>query len=194
MPADNPTPDLPPYSLDVQAMDLGPGIKAVGLELIETESREPLRGAEAATIWSAALVALAVSETYVVDFFSHLDRVREFCAPHSIAIREAASRCVVIPQPSQELLRLILARFESETFGLRVGAAAANQDAALESELSHRGLDAYQPAYTRYTCCAVCEPSDGWVTVLSDSLWPSEIIRRVRPALQPFDVYIARPQ
>jgi hypothetical protein len=104
MPADNPTPDLPPYSLDVQAMDLGPGIKAVGLELIETESREPLRGAEAATIWSAALVALAVSETYVVDFFSHLDRVREYCASHSIAIREAASRCVVIPQPSQELL------------------------------------------------------------------------------------------
>jgi hypothetical protein len=194
MPADNPTPDLPPYSLDVQAMDLGPGIKAVGLELIETESREPLRGADAATIWSAALVALAASETYVVDFFSHLDRVREFCASHSIAIREAASRCVVIPQPSQELLRLILARFESETFGLRVGAAAANEDAALESELSHRGLDAYQPAYSRYTCCAVCEPSDGWVTVLSDSLWPSEIIRRVRPALQPFDVYIARPQ
>jgi hypothetical protein len=194
MPAENSTPDLPPYSLDVQAMDLGPGIKAVGLELIETESREPLRGAEAAAIWSAALVALAGAETYVVDFFSHLDRVREFCASHSIAIREAASRCVVIPQPAQELLRLILARFESETFGLRVGAAAANEDAALESELSHRGLDAYQPAYSRYTCCAVCEPSDGWVTVLSDSLWPSEIIRRVRPALQSFDVYIARPQ
>ena len=194
MPADNPIPDLPPYSLDVQAMDLGPEIKAVGLELIETESREPLRGPEAAAIWSAAMMALAGAETYVVDFFSHLGRVREFCASHSIAIREAASRCVVVPQPSQELLRLILARFESETFGLRVGATAANEDAALESELSHRGLDAYQSAYPRYTCCAVCEPSDGWVTVLSDSLWPSEIIRRVRPALQPFDVYIARPQ
>jgi hypothetical protein len=75
-----------------------------------------------------------------------------------------------------------------------VGQAAAKDDAELENELSRRGLDAYQPAYARYTCCAVCEPSDGWVTVLSDSLWPSEIIRRVRPALQPFDVYIARPQ
>jgi hypothetical protein len=32
------------------------------------------------------------------------------------------------------------------------------------------------------------------VSVLSESLWPSEIIRRVRPALQPFDVHIARPQ
>ena len=76
----------------------------------------------------------------------------------------------------------------------RVGPAAAEADAPLEKELSHRGLDAYQAAYSRYTCCAICEPSDGWVTLLSDSLWPSEIIRRVRPALQPFDVYIARPQ
>jgi hypothetical protein len=194
MHAENPAPDLPPYSLDVQAMDLGPGVKAVGLELIETESREPLHGPEAAAIWSGALVALAGNESYVVDFFSHLDRVREFCASHGVAVREGASRCLVIPQPSLELLRLLLSRFEAETFGLRVGPAAANEDPELESDLSRRGLDAYQPAYSRYTCCCICEPSDGWITLLSDSLWPSEIIRRVRPALQPFDVYIARPQ
>jgi hypothetical protein len=40
---ENNLPDLPPYSLDVQALDLGSDTKAVGLELIETESREPLR-------------------------------------------------------------------------------------------------------------------------------------------------------
>jgi hypothetical protein len=194
MHAENPVPDLPPYSLDVQAMDLGPEVKAVGLELIETESREPLLGPEAASIWSAGLIALAGTERYVVDFFSHLERVREFCASHSIAVREAASRCLVIPQPSQELLRLLLARFESETFGMRIGAAAVDPDPALENELSQRGVDAYQPAYSRYTCCVICEPSDGWVTLLSDSLWPSEVIRRVRRALQAFDVYIARPQ
>ncbi|MGB9433868.1 MAG: hypothetical protein WBQ89_16615 [Candidatus Acidiferrum sp.] len=194
MHAENPVPDLPPYSLDVQAMDLGPDVKAVGLELIETESREPLRGPEAVAIWAGTLFALAADEFYVVDFFSHLDRVREFCATHAIAFRGAAARCLVIPQPSLELLQLLLARFESETFGMRVGPAAATEDPGLERELSHRGLDAYQPAYSRYTYCAVCEPSDGWVTLLSDSLWPSEIIRRVRPALQPFDVYIARPQ
>jgi hypothetical protein len=194
MHAENPVPDLPPYSLDVQAMDLGPGVKAVGLELIETESREPLRGPEAAEIWAAAWTSLAGAEPFVVDFFSHLDRVRDFCASHSIAVREAAARCLVIPQPSQELLRQLVARFEGETFGLRVGQAAAADDPALESELSHRGLDAYQAAYARYTCCAICEPSDGWMTLLSDGLWPSEIIRRVRPALQPCDVYIARPQ
>jgi hypothetical protein len=175
-------------------MDLGPGVKAVGLELIGTESREPLRGPEAAEIWSAALAVLPGSEPFVLDFFSHLDRVREFCTSHSIAVREAAPRCLVVPQPSQELLRLLIARFESETFGMRVGPTAAEPDPTLETELSHRGLDAYQSAYTRYTYCAVCEPSDGWVTLLSDGLWPSEIIRRVRPALQPFDVYIARPQ
>ncbi len=194
MHAENSLPDLPPYSLDVQAMDLGTGVKAVGLELIETESREPLRGPQAAAIWAPALIALAAKEIYVVDFFSHLDRVREFCASHSIAIREAASRCVVLPEPSEVLLRRLVARFASETFGLRVGPAAAEADTELEKELSHRGLDAYQTAYSRYTCCAICEPDDGWVTLLSDSLWPSEVIRRVRPALQPFDVYIARPQ
>jgi hypothetical protein len=194
MPAEETLPDLPLHSLDVQAMDLGPGIQAVGLELIDTESREPLRGPEAAAIWAPALLAIAATEPMVVDFFSHLDRVREFCASHSIVFREAASRCLVIPRPSLERLRLLLTRFEAESFGLRVGPSAQNEDPALESELSRRGLDAYQSAYTRYTFCAICEPSDGWVTLLSESLWPSELIRRARPALQPFDVYIARPQ
>jgi len=40
--------DLPPFFLDVQALDLGNDVKAVGLELVETESREPVRGKEAA--------------------------------------------------------------------------------------------------------------------------------------------------
>jgi len=66
-------------------------------------------------------------------------------------------------------------------------------DAELEKALSRRGLDAYQPAYTRYTFCAVCEPEDGWVTLLSQTLWPTEVIRRIRTAVQKFDVYIARP-
>jgi len=42
--------DLPPYSLDVETLDLGPGIKAIGMELIETESREPVRGKDAIAI------------------------------------------------------------------------------------------------------------------------------------------------
>jgi len=175
MHAEDPGLDLPPYSLDVQAIELGADTKAVGLELIETESREPLRGSEAAEIWAAAFRVLPGNDPSVVDFFSHLERIREFCR-------------------SLEVLRQLLGRFEAETFGLRAGAAAKIEDAELESDLSRRGLDAYQAAYPRYTFCAVCDLSDAWVTLLSETLWPSEIIRRVRPAVQPFDVYMARPQ
>ena len=185
--------ELPPYSLDVQAMDLGNEVKAVGLELVETENREPVRGNEGAEIWSEIFPALVSQEAFVVDFFSHLDRVREFCKTRKIEWREAAERCIVISAPNTEELRQLLERFEGETFGIRAGIAAQAADAPLEGDLSKRGLDAYQQAYARYTFCAVCEPEDGWVTVLSQTLWPSEIIRRVRPAVQKFDVHIARP-
>ena len=85
--------ELPPFSLDVQALDLGPGIKAVGLELVETENREPVRGPKAAEIWSAAMLALMAGEMYVLDFFSHVERVAEFCDTHKISFRKAAGRC-----------------------------------------------------------------------------------------------------
>ncbi len=185
--------DLPPFSLDVETLDLGPGVKAVGLELVETENREPVRGKQAAEIWSALFPALAGGEFYVVDFFSHIDRVREFCKARKIEFREAGGRCVVLPQPRQAQLFQLFERFEGETFGMRAGAAAENPDGALEGDLSKRGVDAYQPAYERYFFCAICEPEDGWVTLLSATLWASEAIRRVRPAVQPFDIYIARP-
>jgi len=173
-------------------LDLGADLKAVGLELLETESREPVKGKEAAQIWAALFPALSGGDFFVVDFFSHLNRVREFCEARKIAFREAAERCMVLPQPSEEHLLQLFERFEAETFGARTGAAAKVVDAALERELSQRGLDAYQAAYTRYTFCAVCDPEDGWVTLLSETLGTSEVVRRVRPALQQFDVYIAR--
>ena len=194
MHAENPAPDLPPYSLDIQGLDLGSETKAVGLELIETESREPLAGEDAALIWAAVFPALAGKEHYAVDFFSHLDRVRDFCSAHKIDFREAAGRCIVISQPVVEVLQKLISRFEGETFGFRAGPATQNVDPALEGELSKHGLDAYEAAYPRYSFCAICEAAEGWVTVLSETLWPSEIIRRVRPVLEPFDVYIARPQ
>jgi hypothetical protein len=185
--------ELPPFSLDVESLNLGADLKAVGLELAETENREPVRGKQASEIWSAVFSALVAGEPYVVDFFSHLDRVREFCKARGIILREAAERCVVLPQPSQDHLRQIFERFEGETFGIRAGAAANSADAITEGDLSKRGLDAYQPAYARYTFCAICEPEGGWVTLLSESLWPSEVIRRLRPAVQPFDIHLARP-
>jgi hypothetical protein len=185
--------ELPPFSLDVESLNLGADVKAVGLELVETENREPVLGKQAAEIWSAVFPALVAGEPYVVDFFSHLDRIREFCKARGIVLREAAERCAVLSKPDQDQLRQIFERFEKETFGIRAGAAAHSPDAALEGDLSKRGLDAYQLGYTRYTFCAVCEPEDGWVTLLSESLWPSEVIRRLRPAVQPFDIHLARP-
>lgn len=185
--------DLPPFSLDVETLDLGAEMKAVGLELLGTESREPVKGKEAAAIWAATFPALAANEVFVLDFFSHVDRVRDFCKMYEIHFREAAERCVVLRQPTETQLEQIFERFEGETFGVRAGAAIEEPDATLEKALSHRGLDAYQTAYERYTFCAICEPEDGWVTLLSKTLWPTEVIRRLRPAVQRFDVYIARP-
>jgi len=185
--------DLPPYSLDVETLDLGPGVKAIGMELIETESREPVRGKDAIAMWAGVFPALVAQEPFVFDFFSHIDRVRDFCVTHKITFREAAGRCIVVPQPSEEQVRELIERFEVETFGLRAGKAVLDTDTELEGDLSKRGLDAYQAAYTRYTFCVVCELEDGWLTILSETLWPSEAIRRVRPAVQPFDVHIARP-
>jgi hypothetical protein len=152
-----------------------------------------VRGKEAAAIWAAIFPALAANECFALDFFSHVDRVRDFCKIHEIHFREAADRCIVLRQPTETQLELIFERFEGETFGVRAGAIIEEPDAALEEELSRRGLDAYQAAYERYTFCAVCEPEDGWVTLLSKALWPTEVIRRVRPAVQRFDVYLARP-
>jgi hypothetical protein len=185
--------ELPPFSLDVEALDLGPGVKAVGLELVETENREPVRGKKAAEIWSALFPALSGDAHYVLDFFSHLERVREFCDSRDIKFREASTRCIVLPQPRQSQLFQLFERFEGETFGIRAGTPAESPDAPLEGDLSKRGVDAYQPAYERYYFCGICEPEDGWVTLLSPTLWASEVIRRIRPAVQPFAIYLARP-
>jgi hypothetical protein len=185
--------DLPAFSLDVQAIDLGADVKAVSMEILETESREPVRGRQATEFWAAVFPLLAGNEPFVVDFFSHLDRVRDFCASKQIAFREAGPRSIVIPQPAQEQLQQIFERFEPETFGFRAGARVTEEDPSLTGQLSNRGLDAYQSAYQRYSFCAVCEFEDGWVTLLSETLWSSEVIRRVRPAAQSFDVYVARP-
>lgn len=186
--------DLPPFSLDVETLDLGPEVKAVGLDLIETQNREPVRGKEGAEIWSTLFPALASDEHYVVDFFSHIDRVVEFCKNRKIAYREAGARCVVLKMPRQAQLLQLFERFAGETFGIRAGTRVEAPDGGLEGDLSKRGVDAYQEAYAGYLFCAVCEPEDGWVTLLSATLWASEVIRRVRPAVQPFEVYIARPQ
>lgn len=186
--------ELKPYSLEIEALDLGEDVRAVGLELIETESREPARGAEAAQIWSAIVPAIAGNERWALDFFSHLERVRLYCQEHAIEFRSAAGRCLVVPQPEPEALAELFARFEAETFGARAGGALEEGDATLEGELSRRGVDAYHAAYPRYAFCLVCGLENGIVTLLSQKLWASEVIRRVRPVVERLNVMVARPQ
>jgi len=172
------------YLLDIEPLDLGPGVRAVGLELVEAdENREPVRGNDAARIWARVLPAAAGGEPWGLDFFSHLDRIRDFCERHQIGFREANQRSIVIPSPEPQALEELFDRFLKETFGARAGGAVATGDPGLEGELAKRGVDAYQAAFPNYFFCAVCGFEDGSLVLLSEKLWASEVIRRVRPVL-----------
>lgn len=182
------------YLLDVEPLDLGADVRAVGLDLVEAdENREPVRGSDAARIWSRILSAAAGQEPWVLDFFSHLDRVRDFCQRHAIGYREASQRSLVIPAPEPESLESLFDRFQGETFGARAGGALPAADSALEGELAKRGVDAYHTAFARYFFCAICGFEDGSLVLLSEKLWASEVIRRVRPVLQGLDVEVRLP-
>lgn len=178
--------------LEAEPMDLGPDVKAVGIELVEIEGpdREPLRGHEAAQIWSRVLPAIAGAQKWSLDFFSHLEPLREFCDTHKIAYREASKRAIVLSSLTPQALAPLLERFERETFGMRAGGSVETGDPALENELSRRGVDAYHAAYSSYFFCAVCDPENGSVVVLSNQLWASEIVRRSRPVLADLKVEV----
>jgi hypothetical protein len=185
------------YVLDIEPLDLGADVRSVGLDLVEAdENREPVRGADAARIWSRVLQATAGQEAWALDFFSHIDRVRDFCKLHEIAYREANQRSIVIPAPEPAALESLLERFEAETFGARAGALVATGaagDPALEADLARRGVDAYRPTFTNYFFCGVCAFEDASLVLLSEKLWASEVIRRVRPAIHGLDVEVRLP-
>ena len=182
------------YLLDVEPLDLGSNVRAVGLELVEAdENREPVRGPDAARVWSRVLLATAATETWALDFFSHLDRVRDFCQRRQIAFREPAGRCLVIPDPQPTPLEALIDRFQGETFGARAGALLTTGDSALEGELARRGVDAYDQVFRNYYFCAVCNFEDGSLVLLSQKLWASEVIRRVRPVLEGLQVEVRLP-
>lgn len=181
------------YLLEVDPLDLGPNVKAVGLELIEPQNREPVRGVEAARVWAASLPALAGGEPWGLDFFSHLERVREYCRMHALPFREAGTRSLVIPALEARALADLFERFEGETFGARAGSGIQLPDGPLEGELSERGVDGYHSAFTRYFFCAVCDFENGFLTLLSNRLWASEVARRLTPALKDLTVRVQLP-
>ena len=182
------------HLLDIEPLDLGPDVRAIGLELTEAdENREPVRGIDAARVWSRVLRATAADEIWALDFFSHIDRVREYCDQHQLKYREAGKRSIVIPTPELSALESLIDRFQGETFGARAGALVAETDKVLEGDLARRGADAYHTAFHNYFFCAICGFEDGSLVFLSDKLWASEVIRRVRPALEGQDVEIRLP-
>lgn len=185
----------PIYILEVEPLDLGADVKAVGLNLVEIESREPVRGEDAAKLWAATLAALPGTEPWGFDFFSHLDRVREYCRLHELPCQEKASgHCLVIPAPSGDELVAFIERFAGETFGIRAGALFASGDSTIEGELAKRGVDAYHNTFKNYLFCAVCDFENGFLTLLTEKLWTSEVLRRIKPATREMPVEVARPQ
>jgi hypothetical protein len=183
------------YVLEVEPLDLGADAKAVELDLMEDVSREPARWIEASRIWAATLTALAGSDPWALDFFAHLDRVRGYCRLHEIAFEEKISnRCLIVSAPSLEPLAGLLERFAGETFGARAGALLTAGDAAVERELASHGVDAYHAAFRNYLFCAVCDFENGFLTLLTEKLWTSEVLRRVKPAVADLPVVVARPE
>lgn len=176
--------------LTVEPLDLGSELRAVGLELVDAETEEPVADGEAAALWSRALEALAGEQVCVLDFVAHLVRVREFCEQNDVRFRETAAGGIVVTERDADARARLLERFAGETFGARAGGAAANGDTLLEKELRQVGLDAYQQAYPQYLFCAICELETGSVTLVSERLWASEAARRLRSALREFSVTV----
>jgi hypothetical protein len=183
------------YVLEVEPLDLGADVKAVGLDLVEIESREPARGQDAARLLAATLGALPGREPWVLDFFSHLDRVRDYCRISGVAFEEKASgHSIEIPAPTGDALVAFVERFAGETFGVRAGALVIAGDPTVENELAKKGVDAYHGAFRNYLYCAVCDFENGFLTLLTEKLWTSEVLRRIKPATASLPVEVARPQ
>jgi len=119
--------------------------------------------------------------------------VRDFCEQQGIEFREPNAHVLVIPAPAADKLPALFEHFAAETFGARAGGALLPGDAALEGGLAERGLDAYQTAYAAYLFCAICDFENGFLTVLSERLWASEVIRRAKAALAGLHVEVTRP-
>jgi hypothetical protein len=192
-----PEPAMDPlqYVLEIEPLDLGADVKAVALNLVELESREPAHGSDAHQIWSASLTALPGTDPWLLDFFAHLDRVREYCVRHAIPFEEKSSgHLLTIPAPGPDLLAGLIARFADETFGVRAGERVLEGDRAVESDLARRGVDGYHAAFRNYLYCAVCDFESGFLTLITERLWTSEVLRRVKPAVAGLAVEVGRPQ
>src|ERR1700722_11986040 len=159
------------YLLEIEPLDIGEDVRAMGLELTEAdENREPIRGADAAKVWARLRRAGAGEESWLLDFFSHLDPIRDYCTRHEIPFREASKRSLVVPASAltPEKLEALIDRFQKETFGVRAGALAAGGESPLGGVLDPQGVDAYHGEYQNYYFCAIFSFDDGSLVILSE--------------------------
>ncbi len=122
----------------------------------------------------------------------------KFCRQQNLAFREPNAHALVIAGPGAvELgpakLTGLMERFAGETFGARAGTPLVTGDTAVEGALAERGVDAYEAAFTNYLFCGVFDIENGFLTLLSERLWASEVIRRARAALTGLLVEVTRP-
>ncbi len=152
----------------------------------------------AAPIWAALIPSLAGGEPWALDFFAHISRVRDFCRQRNVPFREPNPRVVVVSAPEEKALAPVLARFAGERFGIRAGGAALSGEMARErqiaDELAAKGADAYDAVYHECLFCGICDFESGSLTILSDKLWATEVIRRAGPALKQLGVEATRPE
>ena len=60
--------------------------------------------------------------------------------------------------------------------------------------MASHGVDAYHAVFRNYQFCAVCDFENGFLTLLTEKLWTSEVLRRVKPAVAALPVEVARPE
>jgi hypothetical protein len=119
--------------------------------------------------------------------------VRDFCERYAITFRKPNAHVILVPEPDTAQLQPLFERFAGETFGIRAGSPRVAGDAVVEGALAEKGVDAYHSAFPNYLFCCVCDFENGFLTVLSNHLWASEIIRRAKAALEKTQVEVTRP-
>jgi len=181
-----------PYSLTWKTLDLGPGVKAIGMELIETRAAKPVRGKDAIAILGRRSHCPRPHKRRLFSIFSGHPDASVISAQGTTRFSRSGGPLHRRAAPSDEPSPRIDRAVRRETFGLRAGKGRSDRRYAIGERLSNAVLDAIRPPYTRYTFCVVCELDDGWLTILSEPLWPAKPFRRVRPRCSRLIAYARR--
>ena len=181
------------YRLEVAAFDLGQDVKAVGLELIDPETRDPVGGSEAARIWAAVLLSLAGETPWALDFFAHLERVEEFCKSRGIAFRQPNEHVLILLKQLAEPLGTLFERFAGETFGIRAGETVDAGDDDVEGKPGTQGRGRLSHDICELFILRGVRLRERLSNRIKRTIRASEVIRRLRTGLLGMRVEIARP-